>query len=190
MNTNKLLEIVGFSTAALVIFIGFPLALTQAQSGTENHSQMNMTGMTGMMNMGQSTGEKAKTETISLEKVHSEQIPMVSQHIDKAVNAIKAGRNSDALAELQNAKVMLATVDKAVSQHITPKFVNDKCPIMGTAIDPANVTEDLTREYKGQKVAFCCNMCPSQWDKLSDAEKEAKLAKVKISAQDQAEKKI
>jgi hypothetical protein len=56
-------------------------------------------------------------------------------------------------------------------------FVNDKCPIQGEAIDPAKVTPDLVREYKGQKVAFCCGMCPPQWDKLTDAEKDAKLAK-------------
>ena len=64
--------------------------------------------------------------------------------------------------------------------QVTPDlvFVNDKCPIMGSAIDPAKVTPDLVREYKGQKVAFCCGMCPPQWDKLADAEKDAKLAKV------------
>ena len=56
-------------------------------------------------------------------------------------------------------------------------FVNGTCPIMGTPIDPANVTPDLVREYKGQKVAFCCAMCPPQWDKLTDAEKDAKLDK-------------
>ena len=35
-------------------------------------------------------------------------------------------------------------------------FANTKCPIMGRPIDPAKVTESLTRDYKGQKVAFCC----------------------------------
>ncbi len=54
-------------------------------------------------------------------------------------------------------------------------FVNLRCPIMGTPIVPGNVTPDLTREYKGQKVAFCCSMCPPAWDKLTDAEKDAKL---------------
>ena len=53
--------------------------------------------------------------------------------------------------------------------------VNAKCPIMGTAIDPAKVPADLAREYKGQKVGFCCSMCPPAWDKLTDAEKDAKL---------------
>jgi hypothetical protein len=56
--------------------------------------------------------------------------------------------------------------------------VNTKCPIMGSAIDPTKVPPSLTREYKGQKVGFCCAACPPAWDKLSDADKDAKLAKV------------
>jgi hypothetical protein len=59
-------------------------------------------------------------------------------------------------------------------------FANDHCPIMGTPIDPAKVPEGLTREFKGQKVAFCCAGCPAAWDKLSDAEKEAKLDAVRV----------
>ena len=31
--------------------------------------------------------------------------------------------------------------------------------------------------YKGHRVAFCCAGCPAMWDKLSDAEKKAKLSK-------------
>ncbi len=58
-------------------------------------------------------------------------------------------------------------------------LANTKCPIMGTPIDPAKVTESLTRDYKGQKVAFCCAMCPPQWDKLTDAQKDAKLLAAK-----------
>ena len=58
--------------------------------------------------------------------------------------------------------------------------VNDRCPIMGGKIDPANVPDALTREFKGQKVGFCCGGCPAAWDKLSDAQKQAKLDKVKI----------
>ena len=117
---------------------------------------------------------------INLEKIHSENMPLVLQTIEKAIKAIQAGNSNDALVELAKAKTMIATIDKVVSQYITPKFVNNKCPIMGTTIEPANVTEDLIREYKGQKVAFCCKMCPAEWDKLSDAEKEAKLSQVKI----------
>ncbi len=56
-------------------------------------------------------------------------------------------------------------------------YVNTQCPIMGSAIDPADVPADHVREYKGQKVAFCCDQCVVAWDKLSDSEKDAKLAK-------------
>ena len=60
-----------------------------------------------------------------------------------------------------------------------PVFANAHCPIMtGSAIDPAKVTADLTRTHKGKKVAFCCAGCPAAWDKLTDAEKDAKLAAV------------
>ena len=60
-----------------------------------------------------------------------------------------------------------------------PAFANVRCPIMpSSVIDPAKVTAKLTRTHKGKKVAFCCAGCPAAWDKLSDAEKDAKLAKV------------
>lgn len=57
------------------------------------------------------------------------------------------------------------------------KVVNARCPIMGGAIDSAKVPASLTREYNGQKVGFCCGGCPAQWDKLTTAEKDAKLKK-------------
>lgn len=61
-------------------------------------------------------------------------------------------------------------------------YANVKCPMMGGAIDPAKVTPELTREFKGQKVAFCCGGCPAAWDKLSDKEKQEKLDAVKAPA--------
>lgn len=58
----------------------------------------------------------------------------------------------------------------------TTKVVNAKCPIMGNTIDPAAVPANLVTEFEGQKIGFCCAGCPEAWDKLSDAEKIAKLA--------------
>ena len=57
------------------------------------------------------------------------------------------------------------------------EYANVRCPmmVMGKPIDPAKVTDDLKRDYKGQKVAFCCAACPPKWDKLTDTEKDAKL---------------
>lgn len=60
----------------------------------------------------------------------------------------------------------------------TPKIevVNTKCPITGMAIDPATVTADLVKDFKGEKVAFCSAACLPKWDELSDEDKAAKLA--------------
>jgi hypothetical protein len=57
----------------------------------------------------------------------------------------------------------------------TAKFVNTRCPIMGGAIDPAKVPDNMVRTHKGQKVAFCCPMCLPKWDKLTAEQKDAKL---------------
>jgi hypothetical protein len=59
---------------------------------------------------------------------------------------------------------------------VSAEFVNTHCPIVSSKIDPDKVTPELTREFQGKKVAFCCAGCPAQWDKLSEEEKAAKLA--------------
>jgi hypothetical protein len=51
--------------------------------------------------------------------------------------------------------------------------------MMGSKIDAANVPANLVREHRGRKVAFCCAGCPGAWDKLTDAEKDAKLGAVR-----------
>lgn len=49
--------------------------------------------------------------------------------------------------------------------------VNAKCPVEG-----GSVNKDIEmRIYDGKIVGFCCAACPAQWDKLSDADKKAKL---------------
>ena len=80
-----------------------------------------------------------------------------------------------ALAETDKPK---AGTDTRAASQPAAKFVNTRCPMMNAPIKPEKVTEALTREYNGQKVAFCCSMCTGAWDKLSDAEKDAKLKAV------------
>jgi len=54
-------------------------------------------------------------------------------------------------------------------------LVNAKCPIM-----PSHAAGDkVTADFKGQKVGFCCAGCMPAWNKLTDAEKAAKLAAAK-----------
>lgn len=58
-----------------------------------------------------------------------------------------------------------------------PKAVtvaNTKCPVSGKATNP-----EMTADWNGQKVAFCCAGCKGTWAKLSDADKQAKLAAAK-----------
>lgn len=61
------------------------------------------------------------------------------------------------------------------AEEATAKYANTKCPIMGSVIKPEKVTASLVKEYKGQKVAFCCAGCPDKWDALSDEDKATKL---------------
>lgn len=42
--------------------------------------------------------------------------------------------------------------------------------------DPVNPSVEPA-VWKGQKVGFCCNGCKPKWAKLSDAQKDAALAK-------------
>ena len=60
----------------------------------------------------------------------------------------------------------------------TVSFANTKCPIMGGKPNP-----ELTAEFGGKTVGFCCDGCPQKWTALSDEEKTAKLAKASGDAE-------
>ncbi len=79
------------------------------------------------------------------------------------------------LALLASASVLSGcNNDKAIDTKADSKAmaaVNTKCPYSG---EPANA--DIASEYKGQKVAFCCNGCKGKFDKATDTDKAAKLA--------------
>lgn len=84
--------------------------------------------------------------------------------------------------EKDSGEVADPVAPKATETASAAKVVNSTCPIMGKSFDPATVPDNLTRTFKGQKVGFCCGGCPPAWDKLSDAEKTAKLAESGIEA--------
>jgi hypothetical protein len=104
--------------------------------------------------------------------------------IDAAAKAVEGGDHKAALVELTKARRLVADAHQAL-QPPRPQVANAACPIMGTKLDPAGVPDELTRLYKGRAVGFCCGGCPAAWDKLTDAEKDAKLAKV-LAAKPQA----
>ena len=93
--------------------------------------------------------------------------------VEEATKAVEDDEKTMALAKLKEAKELITTVHACLDG---PKVVNAHCPVMGTKLNPATVPEDLMRMYKEQKVGFCCAGCPEAWDKLTDQEKDAKLA--------------
>lgn len=96
--------------------------------------------------------------------------------IQSAIEAIDKGDTKAAKSELKKAEKLLATVHKSIEENVAMMpCVNERCPISGKTIDMMNRPKDCTRMYKGMKVGFCCPNCPPEWDKLNDAEKEAKL---------------
>jgi hypothetical protein len=135
---------------------------------------LNLTWAAGQQNPGSAPAPAPDKQAI-LQQVQTETVPNALKAITAAREAIQAGQSANALAELQKAEQALKVIQTSLAQYTGPRFANTRCPIMGTAIDPAKVTESLTRVYKGQTIAFCCSMCPPAWDKLTDAQRDAKL---------------
>lgn len=66
--------------------------------------------------------------------------------------------------------------NKASEPKASMGIVNAKCPIVPADELPAN---PATVEFKGQKVGFCCPGCISDWNRLSDEQKQARIDKYK-----------
>jgi hypothetical protein len=103
--------------------------------------------------------------------------------IDKATLAVESGDKEAALAALAGARKLVAAAagrptGAAAAARPRRRFVNDRCPMMGTKINPAKVPASLTRTFRGEKVAFCCPGCPAAWDELTDVQRAMKLAAV------------
>lgn len=110
--------------------------------------------------------------------VDAKQLSAIQEAVARAIAHLEAGHQQDALKELKQAQGSLETLRRMMDKNAAPSFVNDRCPIMGTPIDPTKIPAALMRAYEGHKVAFCCAGCPQAWDRLSNAEKTAKLASV------------
>jgi hypothetical protein len=72
----------------------------------------------------------------------------------------------DKLSDADKKAKLAAAMDKQNSM-----VANAKCPMTS---QPINKAIDM-RIYDGKIVGFCCAGCPEEWDKLSDADKKAKL---------------
>jgi len=125
-----------------------------------------------------SKNKPVSAETLSLNMIHSRELPIAMLSIDKAARAIESGDKKIVLAELDKALNKLITIYGTLGTHVKPQFANNRCPIMGSPINPEKVAKNLVRDYMGQKVAFCCAGCPSTWDKLAEIQKQIRLSKM------------
>jgi hypothetical protein len=106
---------------------------------------------------------------------HSERIAAALEKIEAARGAVEAGNSDGALAALDEAEVLLTESHEELVAAARPPVVNARCPMMGSDIDPQNVTASLYRVHNGRGVGFCCGGCPAAWDKLTDEQKDEKL---------------
>jgi hypothetical protein len=154
---------------ALVALIGFFIAgVSYAQ-----HQHM----MPGSA-MPQTAKTKPAEEDTSLQTIYAQRLPALQEIVKRAIQHLEAGHHQEALNEMRRVQSSLAALHEALGQHVGPRFLNDRCPIQGTKINPATVPAELTRVYGQGKVAFCCAGCPDQWDRLPEAQKAAKLREV------------
>lgn len=64
--------------------------------------------------------------------------------------------------------------DESMCKQVKPGVVtsvNHYCAVVND--DPVNPA--IVREYKGQKVGFCCAGCLPRWDAMTEAQKDAAL---------------
>lgn len=54
-------------------------------------------------------------------------------------------------------------------------FVNARCPMRPDCTNPLSTSTD----YKSQNVGFCCAGCVGQWNKLTDEQRDERLARVR-----------
>ncbi len=59
------------------------------------------------------------------------------------------------------------------------QIINTVCPIMG-----GEAASDVTVDWNGRKVGFCCPPCIEEWAELTDDEKTARLASAAAQTHD------
>jgi hypothetical protein len=176
--TNKwvVLSLLGLAAATIALLAGGgPIDAQQMRMGS---GMMAGSAPAGMMMCDANTC-----------KEHMAKMAEASKALDAAKKAADSGDAKAASAEISKASALLKEVQDSMNKMMggggaaapadaaaTIAVANAKCPILGGAVNSAKWPVVLTRDYKGQKVGFCCGGCPETWDKLSDADKDKKLA--------------
>jgi hypothetical protein len=158
---------VGFVVVGVLAFMGAPALAMSCGAGPCSDADQHQHGAATDAAAAQGAANQPRAASLTA----------AIASIDAAAKALQSGDRATAATELANARKILEGIQKAAaSANAAPAaFANKKCPIMGSPINPSRVAEGLTRVYNGKKIAFCCGGCPGQWDKLTDAQKDARL---------------
>lgn len=109
----------------------------------------------------------------------SQKIDQAQQLIDKqhaAMHERMQGRMGRMMSRMGDGGGMKCPMcGQAMGPAGEDKVANSQCPMDGSKIDPSKMTKGSTRDYKGEKLGFCCAGCANQWDQLSDAQKKDKM---------------
>ncbi len=62
--------------------------------------------------------------------------------------------------------------EKTAAAPATVVVVNTICPIAGDDFARHEMPAELTREWKGTQIGFCCKNCLPKFDKMTSAEKD------------------
>jgi len=172
MDSIRLRTIVTLTAAAITVGIGSEAMATYY---AEQFKQPRMGGLRTRTCSPKPAPRTSSQPAETLETIYTRRLPALKATVEQAIRHLEAGHQKAALEELAKTQDAIASLEKAIDRHVKPRFANTHCPIMGSPIDAENVAKELTRTYKGQTIAFCCAGCPAAWDRLSQAEKEAKF---------------
>ena len=175
---TALLLSIGLTTAAVIIVIttvslisARPVQAEEANSPAMSES-MRKCCVIGDMN-------KCTADCMKRCQANMKDISAAKVAIKAAIEAMDKGDTKAAKIEMEKADKLLSNVHKCMQENMEQMPCNNaKCPITGKAIERMKCAKDCTCMHKGMKVGFCCAKCPAEWEKLTDAEKDAKLKDV------------
>lgn len=157
----------------------FSLSITQAkekQAEEPNKAAMMEEKKETAMEEKQERMHKCTKSCVKDCQVTMEDIAAAKAAISVAIEAMDKGEISVAKSELEKAENLLTKAHKCMKENVEKMpCANSKCPMTGKSIDVTDRPKDCTRMYKNMKIGFCCPACPPEWDKLTEAEKDAKL---------------
>ena len=181
MNGSRWAVTASMALLTTVVIIGTGTSGT-SQAQMHDHSQHGQPAprprASGVSPSRQATANPSAGTTLAetaLANVCSQHLPALQNSIKSIIGQIESGNQQAALLELKRVQNTLESLRTALERQMKPAFANTNCPIMGTPIQATSVPPSLTRSLNGQMVAFCCPGCPAAWDRLSPAEKVAKL---------------